>query len=349
MERNEREICINRICSNCMIVRAEGNDYVLKNPETFHKMLAGNIYKNSFEAAIRIGILNEKDFMEQMIEKELWSKEEDEKLEVIPKLLEEAKLQLYLAYVGFKKRDIHEKKIKKLNEEITHIFMKKMSLLERCAETSAKNMMDKYLVCCNIYNMNGDRCWEPNETFDQSFSLINEIYNRYTRQQINEIQARELIQKDPWRTLWNAGKTETGIFGVSSCELSNEQKSLISWARVYDSVHESPEAPPEEVIGNNDMLDGWFIFQSRKREKDKKNRGNKQDSNVRGDEVFVFADTSQDAARIYEMNDSTSRKIVRQRQKQMENSPEGLKAQDTFDAKMEMRQMSNEQVKNRAR
>ena len=347
MNRNEREICINRICSNCTIVTAEGKDYVLKNPEVFHKTLAGKVYENTLKASLRIGILNEKNLMEQMVEKEVWSKDEEERLEGIPKLLEEAKLQLYLAYVGFKKRDIHQKKIKLLNKDIASLFMKKNSLTERCAESIAKASMEKYLVCCNVHNIDGSRCWEPNETFEQSFSLINEIYNQYIRSQITELQAREIIQNDPWRSLWNAGKTESGIFGIPSSKLSIEQKSLISWSRVYDSVHESPECPPEEVLKDNDMLDGWFISQSRKREKDKKNRGSQKDSNVKGDEVYVFADTPQDAARIFDMNDSSGRAILKQRQKQIEKAEKGLKAQDAFDAKMEMRNMSNEQFKSK--
>lgn len=347
MDRNETEICINRICSNCTIVRAEGNDYVVKTPKLFHKTLAGSVYKNSLSSSLRVGILSEDILIEHMIEKELWSKDEDKKLEDMPKLLEEEKLQLYLAYINFKKRDIHEKRIKLLSEDLTNLFMKKMSLLERCAESIAKDIMNKYLVCCNVYDMDGNRCWEPQKTFDQSYSLINKIYSKYRQFQISELDAREMVQKDPWRGLWNAGKTESGVFGVPSCELSVEQKTLISWARVYDSVHESPECPPEEVLKDDDMLDGWFIHQSRKRENEKKNRGNKSDSNVRGDEVYVFADTPQDAARVYGMNDSSSRAILRQRQKQMENSPEGVRAQDTLDAKMEMRQMSNQQFKSK--
>ena len=163
--------------------------------------------------------------------------------------------------------------------------------------------------------------------------------------QITEVDARYLTRKDPWRGLWAASKTENGVFGKCSSDLTAEQGMLISWSRIYDSVQENPECPPDEVLKNNDMLDGWFIHQHRKREKDKKNRGSDSGSNVKGDEVYMFADTRKDAQRIYDMNDGAARGIIKTRQKQLERNPQGVEAQNTMDAKMEMRQMSNEQFK----
>jgi hypothetical protein len=36
---------------------------------------------------------------------------------------------------------------------------------------------------------------------------------------------------------------------------------------MYDNVYESMECPPDEVIKDDDMLDGWFIQQHKDREK----------------------------------------------------------------------------------
>ena len=37
--------------------------------------------------------------------------------------------------------------------------------------------------------------------------------------------------------------------------------------KVYDNVHESMDAPTDRVIEDDDMLDGWFKVQSRKRKR----------------------------------------------------------------------------------
>ena len=41
---------------------------------------------------------------------------------------------------------------------------------------------------------------------------------------------------------------------------------------MYDNIQESMDCPTEDVINDDDMLDGWFIVQNRKREKDKKEK-----------------------------------------------------------------------------
>lgn len=347
MNRVERTICIDRISSGCMIVNVEKKDYVLRKPEPFHRVLAGALYTQSCENALEEGILSEEKMTEKMIEMDTWSKLENERLKNVPDLLEEAKLQLYLAYKNFRKRDIHEKRIASLNKEFMKLFIKKESLLERCAERFAKARMDKFLICCNVHDVEGNKCWSHEECFEQSYSLINAICQKYSKIHISETEARSLVQQEPWRSLWGAGKSEGGVFGNSSSNLTDEQKTLVTWSRIYDSVRESSESPTEEVLKNNDMLDGWFVYQSKQQEKEKKNRGQDKTSDVRGDEVYMFADTPQDAARVYEMNDDSSRAILRQRQKQLEKSPDGLRAQDTFDAKMDMRQMSNEKFKSK--
>ena len=38
---------------------------------------------------------------------------------------------------------------------------------------------------------------------------------------------------------------------------------------MYDNVYESHERPNDKIIEDDDCLDGWFIVQRRKHEKDK--------------------------------------------------------------------------------
>ena len=38
---------------------------------------------------------------------------------------------------------------------------------------------------------------------------------------------------------------------------------------MYDNIYENPEAPAEEVIADDDLLDGWLITTKRKRDKER--------------------------------------------------------------------------------
>ena len=41
------------------------------------------------------------------------------------------------------------------------------------------------------------------------------------------------------------------------------------YSKLYDGAYEHPECPEDSVIQDDDMFDGWMIFQRRKREKSK--------------------------------------------------------------------------------
>ena len=81
---------------------------------------------------------------------------------------------------------------------------------------------------------------------------------------------RELVNNDPWKLIWYMREVEgSPLFVDRERQLTPDQKNIVVWSRMYDSVHESQDAPSEAVIADHDMLDGWFILQKRKRDKDK--------------------------------------------------------------------------------
>ena len=71
------------------------------------------------------------------------------------------------------------------------------------------------------------------------------------------------------------------------------------------------EAPSEEVINDDDMLDGWFIVQNRKREKDKKEKDvdSTLGANAGKDEVFVMA-RPEDKERLKSIKDMNVKKLL---------------------------------------
>ena len=180
MNEHERERCISRICSSCVfIVSVEGKDYVLIPPEHIQKNIANRIYDKTLAESLRNGILSEDELVAKMIQLEMWSEEEEERIENLPKLVEESKLQLYLSYINFKRRDTHEKRLLALNTEFIRLFHKKAVLQERSAEAIADRIKQQYLICCNARDLKGNRLWEPEECLDQSFSLITGIVSVY--------------------------------------------------------------------------------------------------------------------------------------------------------------------------
>jgi hypothetical protein len=127
------------------------------------------------------------------------------------------------------------------------------------------------------------------------------------------------------------------------------------YARMYDNVAESPEAPIQEIIEDDICLDGWFIDQKKKQDKQKKQ--NQVDGMISNDkiknsgEVFVMAQDNDDAQGIYDLNDGMARSTIRQRQAQIEGKDEMMKFQELADVKqdigMQRQQQFNQSLKNR--
>lgn len=84
---------------------------------------------------------------------------------------------------------------------------------------------------------------------------------------------------------------------------------------MYDNIFENQEAPPDEVINNDDLLDGWLILRrkesirDKKREELEKRMGNTKNAG----EVFIVAQGEDDAKDIFDMNDDISKNIISRR------------------------------------
>jgi hypothetical protein len=101
-------------------------------------------------------------------------------------------------------------------------------------------------------------------------------------------------------------------------ELTYNQKNLIIWSQMYDNIQESMDCPSKDVIEDDDMLDGWFIIQAQKREKE--NAEKEVDGLVKNEkiknasEVFVVAQSDEHAEQINKANSVHSMMIKKQRE-----------------------------------
>ena len=134
------------------------------------------------------------------------------------------------------------------------------------------------------------------------------------RNQITTAQSRELARSEPWRNYW--GSDKSNLFGRPAIDLTEEQRSLVLYSKMYDGAYEHPDCPEEDVIKDDDMFDGWMIFQRRKREK--KKTANQVDSVLgakqrEAEELFIPKQNQDGAQKIHEMNTHESR--IRRKQR----------------------------------
>ena len=121
---------------------------------------------------------------------------------------------------------------------------------------------------------------------------------------------------------------------------------------MYDNIQESMDCPSDSVINDDDMLDGWFIIQNKKQ--DKERAESELESRVSNDkisnseEVFVFAETQQDVDAINSVNSYQAQMVKKERMEVLQQKGEAQDL-DFRDQRLKMPQMSNEQFKGKFR
>ena len=97
--------------------------------------------------------------------------------------------------------------------------------------------------------------------------------------------------------------------------LNEDQRQIIGYSKMYDSVYENYDCPSDIVIADDDLLDGWFLKIKKEREKDKGTKEmDKLLSRHKNDqEVFFPASDKNAAKKIDDLNTPLVKKQKQQR------------------------------------
>jgi hypothetical protein len=286
------------------------------------------IYLTEYRRAELLGAPKEEDILLQIKIRGMWNDILQSELDSIPKSIEELKVELYNAYFQFKRRDNIKKSLDALRYREVELLHQKDMFKHTTCEGFAIACKNKHLICSGTRNIDGTPFFKDYETC--SPVMLDAFMQDYFSNKINDGLIRTLSKEEPWRSIWGAGKYESGIFGVPSSLLSSEQRLLIIWSKIYDNVYESPECPPEEVIDDDDCFDGWMIVQSKDREKERKARHgfNPGDKYNKADEVFIMVDNPDDISRVQAMNSPAA--IMRKQQRMTALTRAGGKLADEY-------------------
>ena len=122
---------------------------------------------------------------------------------------------------------------------------------------------------------------------------------------------------------------------------------------MYDNVYENTDSPDDDVIQDDDCLDGWFIVQRRKYETEKTRRetedllGNSKIANSQ--EVFIMAPDQEAANKLYDLNDPVARSVVRSRQHQKDQHEGQLDFREFTDVKQDIAMAQRQAYINKAK
>ena len=318
MEYEQKALLVNQICagySYCGKVKL----YALKQDYQLDI-----IYNRAYERGLKRKLLSDDELLSLLSNNNIWTTEQEVRQEEVLKKIDDLKVDLYKEIIP-NRIILIRKELKETKEELNLLYYKRHSY----DEFSAKGYADYVKMCSYIQKYSYPSCFSRR------------IVSFYKQNSIGETVVRELSRTEPWSSTYETRRVNGKIF--KKFDLTYDQMRLLRWSILYDKIAESYEPPDERVMKDDDLLDGWMIYQSRERKKEKK----KQAQNVlkgkagQGQEVYIPAHSVEDVREINDLNDGMSKAIKQHRTKLIREKGE-IKEQELPDVKKDLMILKNQ-------
>lgn len=302
MIRSDNDKLLSRIIAGFLYVEYDNKLYILKQPSSSIKYKADLLYDKIYQDNLYSDWLLLQDTEFVLEENGIWKLQNNEVLKQIGDRLDNLKVELYQNYIQPQKRKEIKKQISSMNMQRDRILTTKHSLDQYTLEAYAGRIRNEYIIMNTLYHKNKKVFKDKNQR--NSF-LLNGIASKISASLPSLSDIRTLARSDLWKSYWSAANKEK-IFDGSVFSWTDEQRALVNLSRMFDSVHDHPECPPDNIIEDEDALDGWMIFQKRKNEQTKSKQ--KTDSMLtspkmkKASEVFIMSNSPEEAKEIINNN-----------------------------------------------
>ena len=343
MKHHEREFFVSMIRSGKVFINHSKVFLEIRPITIDQNFFSCQIYNEAYEKAMSDEIMTEEDVNEWMLENELWTIYDDKKEEGLKKDIERLKIEIYNARENEKlARNIRAYIRGGELQLASHLNKKYMYHQNTCEGVAAAERLSWIFKNTTYHN---DSLYE----FDDL--SLQYVVDEWQSHFLNDNKTRDLARNEPWRSLWITRESSgMKLFAnPPNTELTHNQKNLLIWSQMYDNIQESLECPPKEVIEDDDMLDGWFILQSQKREKERSEKefeeATKNEKIKNSSEVYIVANNNKKINQINSMNDPMSKIIKQQRQQAINNNEGTLQEQHLPDQRRNINMMATNQMR----
>lgn len=309
---HELEDGLLRIISGKLIFKYRGEEYTLKSPSIDIRYKASLLYNNiineeKYNEWIRFDNLDR--FMQYL---EVWNNEMSDFLKKSDSRLEDLKVGLYNNRFNSKMTTKNRNQLSYLRNKISELHNIKQSYYTQTLEGYAESIKYEYIIINTLYR-GKKKVFEKFGAVQNSYNDFTDIVNEINKHSISTSFYRKIARSDLWRSYWGIDKNN--IFDGTVSSWTEEQRMLSGYSSMYDSVYSHPEKPPDSVIEDDDMLDGWMIAQRREIEKTKQQESMIKSSPKLGkaQEVFIFTDSAEGAKEVIGMNSPEALLTMNQR------------------------------------
>jgi len=306
MEYHRREFLVSQIKLGIIY----NNNFIIEPFRTLDVIQSHDIYQESYDECLLNGIMTNDETSHWLNAEGLWTEQQEQNLKESQDNIENIKLEMFKNALNKPKVDSLRKQLRGIEKAIIKASSYKNSLFQNTCETNAEYEQRTWLILQSV------------KIKTKTFTIedhINTIYNIFQQNLLEDKDIRELARKEPWHSFWTvADKGKISLFKkYKDRDLTYNQKNLLLWSQTYDNIQESIDCPDRDIIDDDDLLDGWFILQSRERQNEKKKKlldtsiGNAKIQN--SSEVFVVGQSKEQIEDIQKLNNSKNKALLNQR------------------------------------
>jgi hypothetical protein len=291
-----------RICSGMIALTYKKKKYFYSFPsnKTLYKaeILENDILESN------PNIMTHEESIELLTRLGRWSESKEKEIsEEIPKIMDNIKIEIYMSYER-DRGEIPKLKLKliKIKNYLFKLLSEKHQFDKYNIESIAKKEKTLFLIkqCVDKLDVKPEKLLDP-------------YYSSF----LDESIIRKIARSNEWHVKWVGMKNGCKVF---SGHLTEEQERLIKWSLIYDNIAESGESPPQEILDDDDALDGYFLY--RKIEKTdgavlKQIEDNYARRGIKYNELYLPAKDMEEARRNDFLNSDEARRIKKARFEQI--------------------------------
>lgn len=207
------------------------------------------------EELLEAGCISEYDILKDCIERGVWSRDNDVKMSQLEKVIKTKSDTKEKLLLPSQVKQV-EAEVMVFQRELNEIRGLKQSLVLHSIEY--KTLLEKrdYLAYLGLYTPQKTHLWNSHELYlENEGSLVEQLSQKYysTMSEINPSVIRAVARDTDAR------------FRLKMCPMPDFKdltillSELRQWCDFYSSIYELSDKPSDDVIQDDDKLDGWLI------------------------------------------------------------------------------------------
>lgn len=302
LKPHERDFFVSRICCGYYYFELGGETLKFTHPDKHVTLQAHEIYFNSFATCFQ-NTISEQQILELIIAEHNWKYEDEEILEEFPTKSKDIKIDIFKNMYN----PIVKMRLKKQLKELESEYYKRYNIKNSFHYMTPTGIAESHKWCFLV-----NQCIVNSKNEKQSYNMQKSkmVVNLVLEKYITDIMLRDIVKAEPWSSLWFASGGRN-LFNGDPCDYTSEQIRVINWSRMYDNIRKSHNPPSEDVIDDDDALDGWMAITARERDKERNLASAESkltNKRIKGSqEVFIPVSSREEAKRVQNLNTESNK------------------------------------------